>query len=191
MKKIAVMLIAAFAMSSPFSTEAQETVEKPARVVKSVLKTSAIVEAVDPETRKVKLLGPDGSRFTVVAGPEVRNFAQIEPRDRLVIEYTESIAVVVTPHRPDAAGAGSLGMIDVAAPGQKPHIAGLETRAVTATIVALDRESRRATLQLPDGSTAKVRTADDAPLELVDVGDQVTAMITESLAISVVEPPTE
>ena len=96
MKKLAAILIPSLALLAPAGLLAQDTVEKPARVVKSVLKSGAIVEAVDRETREIKLVGPDGRRFTVVAGPEVRNFAQSDPRDRIVVQYTESIAIVVT-----------------------------------------------------------------------------------------------
>ncbi len=172
------------------AAQAQEKVEKPARITTSFVKTGAIVEAVDKETRQIKLIGPDGRRFSVIARDEVRNFDQIDPRDRVVLEYAESIAIVVRPQGSKPLE-GQLELIDVAAPGEKPRLAGLETRAVTATLVALDRTSRRATLQLPDGSTRAIRTAPNARLDLVDVGDEVTAVITQAFAISVVEPETD
>ena len=189
-QRFAIGLLAVFALSSAQAEEAQEKVQKPARVITSVVKSGAIVEAVDKESRELKLIAADGRRFTVVAGPEIRNFDQIEARDRIVVEYTESIAIVVTPKGTEGVE-GAVGMVDVAAEGDKPGIAGLETVAVTATVAALDRDSRRATLELPDGSTRSIRAAADARLDLVDVGDQVTAVITESRAVSVVEPPEE
>ncbi|MCZ6869280.1 MAG: hypothetical protein O7G84_07255, partial [Gammaproteobacteria bacterium] len=61
------------------------------------MQTGAIVEAVNKETRELKLIGPDNRRFTVVADELVRNFDQIKPRDRITVEYLESIAIVVSP----------------------------------------------------------------------------------------------
>ena len=39
--------------------------------------TRAVVEGVDQNTREVRLRRTDGTELTVVAGPEVRNLAQV------------------------------------------------------------------------------------------------------------------
>ncbi|MGB5630773.1 MAG: hypothetical protein WBM57_15505, partial [Woeseiaceae bacterium] len=74
-----------------------ETTSKPARVLSTLIKRAAIVESVNPDTRELKLLDAQGNRFTVVADESVRNFDQIKPRDRIVAEYLESVAVVIAP----------------------------------------------------------------------------------------------
>ena len=57
----------------------------------------ATVESVDMDTRQVLLRTPSGVRTTVVAGPEVRNLAQLTSGDRVTITYQEAIAVQMAP----------------------------------------------------------------------------------------------
>ncbi len=76
---------------------AETSVAKPSRIVTAMVKSGAIVEAVNKETRELKIIDARGNRFTVVANELVRNFDQIEPRDRIVVEYLESVALVVAP----------------------------------------------------------------------------------------------
>ena len=171
-------------------SEAAETVQKPARVTTTVVQTGAIVEAVNKETRELKLIGPDNRRFTVVADERVRNFDQIKPRDRITVEYLESIAIVVSP-------ASSQGTVDeaeltavtVAAPGDMPGVGVIEAKGVTAIVSAIDRVHRIATLTLPDGEIRTVRVQDDVALDLVNVGDRVTTVITQAIAVTVRPPP--
>jgi hypothetical protein len=73
------------------------SLQKPARVITSTIRSTAIVEAVNKETREIKLLDASGERFTIVADEMVRNFDQIEPRDRVYTEYLESVAIMVAP----------------------------------------------------------------------------------------------
>ena len=171
-------------------SEAAETVQKPARVTTTVVQTGAIVEAVNKETRELKLIGPDNRRFTVVADERVRNFDQIKPRDRITVEYLESVAIVVSP-------ASSQGTVDeaeltavtVAAPGDMPGVGVIEAKGVTAIVSAIDRVHRIATLTLPDGEIRTVRVQDGVALDLVNVGDRVTTVITQAIAVTVRPPP--
>ena len=169
---------------------ATETVQKPARVTTSVIQTGAIVESVNKETRELKLIGPDNRRFTVVADEQVRNFDQIRARDRIKLEYMESIAIVVTPGggqpRADTA---ELSGVTAAALGERPGIGVVEAKGMTATVSAIDRGNRIATLTLPDGETRTVKVQNDVALDLVNVGDKVTTVITEAMAVSVEAPP--
>ena len=56
---------------------------------------------------------------------------------------------------------------------------------VKATIVSLSMTDRIATLKLEDGGSRTIKVAEDAPLELVGVGDEVRLRITQAVAISV------
>ena len=57
-----------------------------------VTKVTATVEAIDQKTREVTLKGPKGTR-TFVAGPEVKNLAQVNKGDEVVIEYAQALAM--------------------------------------------------------------------------------------------------
>ena len=163
-----------------------KTVEIPARVVTSTVKTAAIVESVNRETREIKVIDASGRRYSFIASDMVANFDQIEPRDRIVTEYIESVAVAIAP-----AGAPELGnaaAVELAPLGEKPSVKAADTFMVSATIEAVDEVNRTALLRGENGRTRTVQVPDDVPMEIVKVGDEVRMRITEAIAISVVEP---
>ena len=164
-----------------------DTTSKPARVVSTLIKRAAIVESVNPDTRELRLLDAQGNRFTVVADEDVRNFSQINPRDRIVTEYLESVAVVIAPKgsKPPVEDASAW---NVAEAGDKPGVAGVETRLVVATVQAINAVDRLLTLETEAGSVRTVKVSDQAELHLVEVGDQVRLRITTAIAMSVVTP---
>src|SRR5437879_4433374 len=53
---------------------------------------TATVVRINQKTRHVTLKGADGKTVTIVAGPEVRNLAQVKKGDVLRITYHESMA---------------------------------------------------------------------------------------------------
>jgi len=172
-----------------FVAAAETTTElKPMRIIANAVRAQAIVEAVNPATREVKLIGADNRRFTVVADEQVRNFDQIRPRDRVNVEYLESVAITVLPAGA-AAPPAAASEVEVAPSGDKPGIEGVEVAEITATIASIDRESRTATLVLPDGEARTVRVGEEARLDLVDVGDRVRVTTTRAIAIAVTPPP--
>ena len=177
---------------APVAIAAETTsVEKPSRVVTTTVTAQAIVESVDPATRELKLIGADNRRFTVVADASIRNFDQIKPRDRINVEYLESVAITVLPAEKGADATDpkvELAAVEVAPKGDKPGIKGVKVSEVTATIVSIDREDRSATLKLADGEVRTVKVNPSVKLDLVDVGDQVRVTTTRAVAIAVTSP---
>ena len=148
---------------------------------------TAVVQAIDLNTRQVTLKGQDGKAFTFVAGDEVRNLSQVRVGDTVKVTYTESIAIEVKRvdgGTPDVKAAATA---ERAAPGEKP--AGSVARTVTASavIVAIDRTTNRVTLSGPSGNERVVQVKDPKNLENVQVGDMVYATYTESLGLSIEE----
>ena len=86
---------------------------------------SARVVGIDKATRTVTLKGPQGNVVDVVAGDEVRNFAQIKLGDFVVVRYAEAITLELKK------SGGKAGDVTVstdaarAAPGQRPAAAGV------------------------------------------------------------------
>ena len=110
------------------------TVSIPGRVITSTARREAIVESVNSETREIRVLDAEGKLHTFVAGDMVANFDQIEPRDRIMTEYLESVAVFVVPEgTPEM---GDMGLVEVAPLGEKPGVAMADTFMVAATIDA-------------------------------------------------------
>jgi predicted thioesterase len=58
----------------------------------TTLTTSAVVQTVDQTSRQVLLRADDGRMLSIVAGPEVRNLAQLAPGDRVTAVFIESVA---------------------------------------------------------------------------------------------------
>ena len=54
---------------------------------------SATVTAIDPATRAITLTSAKGKVTEVVAGPEVRNFAQIKVGDEVVAKAVDSLSL--------------------------------------------------------------------------------------------------
>ena len=170
------------------TVSAQETsVDRPARILSALVKSGAIVEAVNQETRELKLLNARGERFTVIADERVRNFDQIEPRDRIVVEYLESVALVVAPEGSEPPIGDALGLA-VAPAGDKPGVEGVETYLVTATVQAINAADRLVTLEAENGEVRTIKVDEAARLDLVDIGDQVRLRVTRAVAVSVVAP---
>ena len=150
---------------------------------------TAVVQAIDLNTREVTLRGEDGRVFTFIAGDQVKNLPQVRVGDTVKATYTESIAIEVkrvdggTPDLSVAATGGS------AAPGERPAGNVARTVTVSAVIVAIDRTTNRVTLRGPSGNERVVQARDPKNLDNVQVGDLVSATYTESLGISVEAVP--
>lgn len=163
------------------------TVSIPGRVITSTERREAIVESVNKETREIRVVDADGKMHKFVAGDMVANFDQIEPRDRIVTEYLESVAVFVAPA--GAPALGDMGLVEVAPIGEKPGVAIADTFMIAATIDAIDVSERIVALRGDDGFQNAFRVADDVDMDTFKVGDEVRMRVTEAVAISVVEAP--
>jgi hypothetical protein len=159
--------------------------EKPGGVVSEEKTAIATVEAVNKDTRQVTLKRADGGTLTFIAGPEVRNFAQIHVGDKVTATKYQEVAVFVTPPG-EAPSSTETESIERAALGQKP--AGSYTRTVdlSATVEAVDLKNRIVTLRGPKGNVVTLKVGDHVKrLGEVKVGDTVAARYTEIVEISV------
>ena len=181
----------AFVTESDFMVDVpvdgESAVSIPGRVVTSTARREAIVESINKETREIRVVDANGKIHKFVVGDMVANFDQIEPRDRIVTEYLESVAVFVAPAGTPALG--DAGLVEVAPLGEKPGMAMADTYMVAAKVDAIDTATRIVTLRGDDGFQTAIRVADDVDLANVKVGDEVRMRVTEAVAISVVKAP--
>jgi len=184
-------LISCTSVSAPPPTEAsrasayQEGV--PGGVVVNTVDVSARVSAIDKANRKVTLLGPDGEKFTVKVGPEAVNFDQIRLGDLVRATVTEEL-VVYLGEEGTPSGEGEAGVVALAPKGVKPAGLVAQVTQVTATVTAIDRTKRTATLRFDDGSTKTYPVREDIDLSRRKVGERVVFRVTEMIAISVEKP---
>lgn len=149
----------------------------------------ATVKAVDPNTRLVTLVGPQGNALTLKASDEVRNLPQVKAGDKVNVRYHASVVYVLAPpgtKLPD----DSLAAARVrAAPGQMPAGAVASRLVMTGLVVGVDQAAH--TLQLVDPSGGAVRTIPvvtpegQQAMKAVKPGDTITAVASEAIAVAV------
>jgi hypothetical protein len=148
------------------------------------VKVTATVTAIDSATREVTLKGPQGKEVTIVAGPEVKNFAQMKVGDQVMAEYVEALTVKLK-----KGGAKVVGMTEqagaaAAKPGERPAGAAGRRIKIVADVIDVNPATQTLTLRGPK-KTVEVKVRDPEQFKLVSKGDQVVATYTEALAISV------
>jgi hypothetical protein len=75
--------------------------DKPAGAMAAVIRGTVTIQAIDPKTRIVTLVGPEGREFRVKAGPSVR-LSNAKVGDKVFAEYGEGLAISVRPTTPPA-----------------------------------------------------------------------------------------
>ncbi|WP_419656151.1 hypothetical protein Dvar_52510 [Desulfosarcina variabilis str. Montpellier] len=159
----------------------------PGGVMVNTVDISARITAIDSANRKVTLLGPDGEKFTVKAGPEAVNFDQIRVGDLVNATVTEELVVYLDEEGASATD-GSAAMVALAPKGAQPGGLMAETTQVTATVTEIDLANRTATLAFAGGRSKTFHVRDDIDLSHRKVGEKVVFRVTEMIALSVDKP---
>jgi hypothetical protein len=149
---------------------------------------TATVTAVDPEKRVVTLKNPEGKVAMVTLGKQAINFDQIKPGDQVRATMAEEVAVSI-----DKSGAPSTAeerrVIASAPKGARPGVIIADSKQVSAKIESIDAEQRTITLAEPGGEKPrKIKVGRQVDLTQFKRGDEVTARVTEAMAIVVEKP---
>ena len=155
-------------------------------LVASVQRTATVTK-IDQQTREVTIKATDGQEYSFVAGPDVKNLAQVKQGDLVVATYTEALAYEVK--KGGTAGATTAMAAGSAKPGAQPGAAVAQQTTVTVTIVAIDAKAPSVTFKGPAGNTRTVKVMYPERLQGVAVGDTVDITYTEALAIKVEKAP--
>jgi hypothetical protein len=158
----------------------------------NVIRTTATVESVDQDSRSLVLRNSEGKRLLVMVGPEVRNFEQIEPGDRIEATYREALLAEVLPKgsRPEAPSATVAE--SRADPGERPAGAVAASVSTDVVIESVDRSFDTVTFRRDDGIVRTVAVDTPKAAQFVrnlKPGDEVRVTYTEATAIAV--NPTE
>lgn len=197
MKKFAVLaatLLATTAIAQDKGAKApaakapeQAPAAKEVAVIGETAKVTATVEAIDQKTREVTLKGPKGDKISFVAGPEVKNLAQVNKGDEVVIEYAQALAISLKKSTKTAVSRTIVEGGKAAAPGQKPGMVAGRQVNITAKIDAIDTAKNVVTLTGVE-HTVDLKVKDPAVLKNFKVGDFVDAVYGEAIAINVQKP---
>jgi len=177
---LAVILAAGCAETAgpPDPASAEETVS-----------ATATVEKLDLASRTVELKTEDGRMLTIVAGPEIRNFDQLNIGDTVKATYMRGVAARMA--EPGRTGEAAVVGAAVRAPkGAKPGAVVGQTVQMVVTIVSYDAKSHLATFAGPDGLVRSVVVEKPEMQQFargLKPGDEVEVTFTEAVAIGIVE----
>ncbi len=184
-------IVALLSATAIWAADEDVMVEKPSFSASQSMTISAVVEAIDHETRVVTLRKPDGEAITFTASDEARNLGQVEVGDTLIAEYTETFSIVVIENEGMEANEAEVSAMARTDEGEMPGFAAMEARVITATVEEINLEMNTFKLKGPDGTVNEYVARNPENLKRAAVGDLVVISITESIAITVESQPAE
>jgi hypothetical protein len=149
----------------------------------------ARVIAINHDTREITLRGPAGNTETVLVSDEVRNFDRIRRGDNVVITYHQSIAYELHGPNVSVPSATVTEGVEQAPQGGLPG--GVASRRITITGLVAGVDLAAHTISLVDQRGGAVHTFNvlnpqrQEDLKKVKVGDKLTVIFTEAIAVSV------
>ncbi len=152
--------------------------------VAQTVKVTATITAIDKATREVTLKGPQGKEVSLIAGEQVKNFAQLKVGDQVNIEYVEALTLELKKGSTAPVARTEQAAVAGAKPGETPAGAGGRQVKITAEVVALDAKTQVVTLRGPK-RTVDLKVRDPEQFKLIAKGDRVEATYTEAMAVAV------
>ncbi|HYS63686.1 MAG TPA: hypothetical protein VEN30_07710 [Paraburkholderia sp.] len=171
--------------SAQQETDVQVTKAPGTATIKGTTRVTATVQDIDRAERTVLLKSPNGKVVEVAVGDEARNFDQLKVGDVVTAVYREALTLTLKKEGDGMSSIEEQPSMERAAAGGKPGgTLGREVKIV-ANVVAVNPKSRTVTLKGPKGNALDLIVADPAQFANIRKGDQVEAVYTEALAISV------
>jgi hypothetical protein len=180
-----------FATTVAIATEEDTMLERPSFSASQSMTVSAVVEAIDHESRVVTVRTTDGEAITFTASEEARNLDQVDVGDLLLAEYVKTVTIEVMANegmQPNAANASAMARSEK---GAMPGMAAMEATVVTATVEEINLEMNTFKLKGPDGTVNEFVARNPENLKRSKVGDLVVITATTTVAITVEEQPAE
>ena len=133
MYKSLALLAALLLFAAPcWSDESAPETDKPSLYSSQTVTVTAVVEAINHETREVTLRGPEGDTTSFVASEEARNLDQVSVGDIVTAEYEQSLSIEVFDNDGSAPGAGAIAAAGRSEKGEMPGMAAIDATVVTA-----------------------------------------------------------
>jgi plasmid maintenance system killer protein len=189
MKKIIIaVIIAAIAVGGYFYLTKPKAPIAGVAAQEAALIYDGEVTKIDAATRTVTLKNKDGET-SIVAGPEVKNFAEIKVGDHFDVVYELAVAIeLVKVKNPGVTGEQVTTSTATAPQGDKPGMITTKTVTATANVVAIDAAKNIVSLKGPQGNIFKVKVKNPDLMKDIAVNDQVKVVYTEAIAAVVSAP---
>ena len=186
MNKVLTLLIALTLFSSPvWAGETPAATDKPSLSTSQTVILTAMVEAINHETREVTLRGPEGKTVSFVASTDARTLPQVQVGDIVMAEYEQTMSIEVFAYDGSEPGAGELAVAGRSEEGEMPALAAIDAMVVTATVEEINLEANTFKLRGPSGAVKEYTARDPENLKKAEVGDIVVITYTEAIALSV------
>lgn len=180
-----VVFNSAYAQSQPAGIIAAEVAPGKLNALEGVQIQGKFI-SVDPQTRKVVIAGPNGKQFETTVTPEVKNFDKIKVGDLVTMTKVNVVVSEVKVISDGIRERDETQTYSNAAIGDKPS-GTLENQVrIVADVVAIDKKKNVVTLKGPY-KTVKVAVGPEV-IKGIKVGNQIEALMTESLTIRVSSP---
>ena len=147
-----------------------------------------VVTKIDAVTRTVTLKNKEGET-SVVAGPEVKNFAQIKVGDHFDVVYGLAVAIELVKVKNAGIRSEEVTTNTTTAPkGDKPGMVKTNVITAVANVIAIDKTKMIVSLRGPQGNVIQVKVKDPALMKDITVNDQVKVVYAQAIAAVVSAP---
>ena len=146
---------------------------------------SGTVETIDTENRLFRVR--DGRTAVVFrAGPQVRNFGEMEVGDRITLDYFQSVAVGMADPADPGTAIGDV-VLGRAALGERPAGGAFGSLSTVVEFLSYDAAAQTAMLRLSDGTVETVAVPQEmrAFAAARSPGDRVIVAVDRAIAIAV------
>ena len=148
--------------------------DKPSLYTSQSVTVTAMVEAINHETREVTLRGPEGN-----------------VGDTVVAEYEQTLSIEVFANDGSAPGVGGMSVAGRSEMGEMPGAAVMDAVVITATVEEINLEANTFKLKGPEGNVQEYTARDPENLKKAAVGDIVVITQTEAIALAVEKTKSE
>jgi len=149
----------------------------------------AKIEKIDPQSRQVTLTGPSGHSVTLTAGDAVR-LDMLKAGDTVNAKYYRSVAFMLSPNMD--APPNEVAQV-TARPVQAPGGLGVRLTRISGLVVGIHLAANSIDVVNPTGGGVYTVHVTDpsriAMLGTLKVGDTVTAVVSEAVAVSIEPAP--
>ncbi len=172
-----------FIVSAWAADEAE--MERPSIYASQTAMITAVVEAINQETRVVTVRKEDGESLTFTASDDARNLGQVSVGDILTAEYQETISIEVMANEGVEPQAALMDATARTEEGEMPGFAAMDATVIVATVEEINIEANTFKLKGPAGNINEYVARNPENLTRAKVGDLVVITITEAIAITV------
>ncbi len=174
-----------FASSPCWSTESAAATDKPSMSTSQTVILTAMVEAINQETREVTLRGPEGRTVSFVASEEAQNLGQVKVGDIVMAEYVQTMSIEVFANDGSEPGAGEIVVAGRSEKGEMPALTAIDALVVSAIVEEINIEANTFKLRGPSGAIKEYEAQNPENLKKAEVGDIVVITYTEAIALTI------